>query len=67
MENIRSVDSGTEANMMALGAAIAYTEHSKILIFHKGYHRSIMSVYQTEGKPSINLSHDFAVAPYHGV
>ncbi len=67
MERVRFVNSGTEANMMAIATAIAYTKRSKLLIFHKGYHGSTISGHQIEGKPSINLPHDFVVAPYNDV
>jgi glutamate-1-semialdehyde 2,1-aminomutase len=67
MEKVRFVNSGTEANMMAIATAVAYTKRWKILIFQKGYHGSTISGRLPDAKPSINLPHDFVIAPYNDV
>jgi glutamate-1-semialdehyde 2,1-aminomutase len=67
MQMVRFVNSGTEANMMAIATAIAFTGRSKILLFHKGYHGSTISGRLPEGKQPINLPHDFVVAPYNDI
>ncbi|KAK5098313.1 hypothetical protein LTS08_006446 [Lithohypha guttulata] len=72
IELVRFVNSGTEANMMALATAIAvakqYGDHKKgVLLFEKGYHGSTISGRAPSGKPSINLPHDFIVGQYNDV
>ena len=67
MQQVRFVNSGTEANMMALATAVAYTGKAKILVFTKGYHGSTISGRVPSSKPSINLPHDFIVATYNDV
>ncbi|KIY01943.1 uncharacterized protein Z520_02081 [Fonsecaea multimorphosa CBS 102226] len=67
MELVRFVNSGTEANMMALATALAFTGKKKILLFHKGYHGSTISGIKLSDKTSINLPHDFVLATYNDV
>jgi glutamate-1-semialdehyde 2,1-aminomutase len=67
MQKVRFVNSGTEANMMAIATAVAYTKRSKILIFQTGYHGSTISGSLLKGRPSVNLPHDFVIAPYNDV
>jgi glutamate-1-semialdehyde 2,1-aminomutase len=64
---VRFVNSGTEANMMALATAVAYTKKKKVLVFNKGYHGSTISGRASSGKPSINLPHDFVLGTYNDV
>ena len=66
IEKVRFVNSGTEANMMALATAIAYTGRQKVLIFEKGYHGSTISG-RKRTTISINLPHDFVLAPYNDI
>ena len=68
IELVRFVNSGTEANMMALATAIAYTgdgKKKKVLVFNKGYHGSTISGRTPSGKMSINLPHEFVVGTYN--
>ena len=67
MDLIRFVNSGTEANMMALATAIAYSQKKTILVFNKGYHGSTISGRTPSGKPSINLPHDFILGTYNDI
>jgi glutamate-1-semialdehyde 2,1-aminomutase len=67
IEKVRFVNSGTEANMIAIGTALIHTGKSKILVFKKGYHGSTISSHSADGKPSLNLPHDFVSAPYNDV
>jgi len=67
IEKVRFVNSGTEANMIAIATALVHTGKSKILVFKKGYHGSTISGHSAEGKPSLNLPHDFVTAPYNDV
>lgn len=65
LELVRFVNSGTEANMMALATALAYTGKKKVLLFEKGYHGSTISGRTPSTKKTINLPHDFVVATYN--
>lgn len=67
IDMVRFVNSGTEANMMALATALAYTGKKKILIFRKGYHGSTIAGKISSDKTSINLPHDFMVGTYNDV
>jgi glutamate-1-semialdehyde 2,1-aminomutase len=67
LEMVRFVNSGTEANMMALATALVVTRKRKVLLFNKGYHGSTISGRAASGKPSINLPHDFVVGTYNDV
>ncbi|ETN41789.1 uncharacterized protein HMPREF1541_03726 [Cyphellophora europaea CBS 101466] len=69
MQMLRFVNSGTEANMVALATACAYTGRNNILLFNKGYHGSTISgrldTRPAAGKVSLNLPHAFHVATYN--
>ncbi|HJU31641.1 MAG TPA: aminotransferase class III-fold pyridoxal phosphate-dependent enzyme [Hyphomicrobiaceae bacterium] len=43
LERVRFTNSGTEANMMALGAARAFTGRTRVLGFNGGYHGGLMT------------------------
>ncbi|MCJ1480776.1 hypothetical protein MMC06_000931 [Schaereria dolodes] len=64
MELVRFTNSGTEANMMSLATAMAWTGRKKILVFSNGYHGSTLSFPPKIGN-SINLPHEWVVAPYN--
>ncbi|KAJ9612941.1 hypothetical protein H2200_002882 [Cladophialophora chaetospira] len=65
IELVRFVNSGTEANMMAIATALAFTGRKKVLLFNKGYHGSTISGRTASDKMSINLPHDFVVGTYN--
>ena len=67
MEKVRFVNSGTEANMIAIGTALVHTGKKKILVFKRGYHGSTISGRSADGKPSLNLPHGFVTASYNDV
>jgi glutamate-1-semialdehyde 2,1-aminomutase len=52
LERVRFTNSGTEANLMAITTALEATGRSKVLVFHGGYHGSV-------------LPYDRVVAPYN--
>jgi len=63
IELVRFTNSGTEANMMAVGAACAMTGHKKILVFAGGYHGG---VFYFRGKGSkINAPFDYLLGEYN--
>lgn len=43
MDKVRFANSGTEANMLALAAALRFTKRSKVLVFERAYHGSLLS------------------------
>ncbi len=40
---VRFTNSGTEANLMAIGAARAFTKREKVMVFDGGYHGGVLS------------------------
>ncbi|EXJ66731.1 uncharacterized protein A1O5_09926 [Cladophialophora psammophila CBS 110553] len=67
MELIRFCNSGTEANMMALGAAINFTGKKKILVFSNGYHGSTILFLNGSLKHTMNPPYEFVIAPYNDI
>lgn len=70
MELVRFTNSGTEANMMAVATAIAWTGRKKILVFDKGYHGATLSFRAVpEGKATktINLPHEWVIGEYNNI
>lgn len=70
IELVRFTSSGTEANMLAIGAAVAFTGRKKILVFRGAYHGSTLSFPSYPHKPatpSVNLPHEFVIAPYNDI
>src|SRR5271155_2055366 len=65
IELVRFTNSGTEANLMAVSAAIAITGRKKILVFHGGYHGG---VFYFRGKGSkINAPFDYLIGTYNDI
>lgn len=71
IELVRFTNSGTESNMMALAAAIAFTGRKKVLVFSSGYHGGTlifpMEVMKNSDILTANLPHDFVYAPFNNV
>ncbi|MCJ1420003.1 hypothetical protein MMC32_006359 [Xylographa parallela] len=65
MELVRFTNSGTEANMCAIAAAIAWTGRKKILVFSHGYHGSTISFHSVADK--MNLPHEWLVGTYNDI
>ena len=63
IELVRFTNSGTEANMCAIGTAMAYTNRSTVMVFDGGYHGSTIAFSRTYGPNAINLPHKWI----HGV
>ncbi|KAI9717020.1 MAG: hypothetical protein M1812_004955 [Candelaria pacifica] len=66
IELVRFTNSGTEANLMAIGAAINFTGQKKILVFENSYHGGTLS-FISKGRSSMNVPHDFVLAPYNDI
>ena len=63
IEQVRFTNSGTEANLMAIAAAIHVTARTKVLVFEDGYHGGVLSF--AHGPGPLNVPHDFVVVPYN--
>ena len=70
MELVRFTNSGTEANMMAVATAMAWTGRTKILVFGGGYHGATLSFRNAPkgaATKSINLPHEWVVGTYNDI
>ncbi|TIA05760.1 aminotransferase class-III [Aureobasidium pullulans] len=70
IEKVRFCNSGSEANTMALGTAMAYTGRKKtfppkILVFENGYHGAFTN-FGDHPNP-FNIPHDFVIAKYNDI
>lgn len=63
IELVRFTNSGTEANLMALGAARAHTGRNKILVFEGAYHGGVLSI-SSQSVP-LNPPFEFIVGTYN--
>ncbi len=63
MELIRFTNSGTEANLMAVATALAFTGRRRVLVFEGAYHGSVLK-FSGAASP-VNVPHDFLIAPYN--
>jgi len=63
IEQLRFTNSGTEANLMALTAALHFTGRRKIVVFSGGYHGGVLGF---GARPSpTTVPFDFLVLPYN--
>ena len=72
MELVRFCNSGTEANMMAVATALAWTGRKKVMVFEKGYHGTTLSFRtasagKVHSMTSVNLPHEWVIAPYNDI
>lgn len=65
LERVRFVNSGTEANLMAMQMARAITKRSKVMVFRGAYHGSVF-IFGTPNAP-MNLKTDIIVAPFDDI
>ncbi|KNZ34417.1 MAG: glutamate-1-semialdehyde 2,1-aminomutase [Methylibium sp. NZG] len=67
MPLLRFTNSGTEANLLALAAAVAHTGRRKVLVFEGAYHGGVLSFGGTGGslKSPVNVPHEWLLAPYN--
>lgn len=63
VERLRFTNSGTEANLMALSAAKAFTGRSRLMVFSGGYHGGVLTF--VNGHSAVNVPHDWLLAPYN--
>jgi len=62
MELVRFTNSGTEANLLAISAALAATGRKRVMVFRGGYHGA---VFVFAPGPNINAPFDFVLADYN--
>ena len=70
MELVRFTNSGTEANMMAVATAMAWTGKKKILVFEGGYHGATLSFRAAPvglTTKSVNLPHEWVIGIYNDI
>ena len=71
IEQVRFTNSGTEANTMAIAAAITKTGRKQVLVCSGGYHGGTlifpMEFIQNPQQPTSNLPHDYIFAPYNNI
>lgn len=65
-ERVRFTNSGTEANMMALGAARAFTGRTRILAFKGGYHGGLLTFTGDSVSPT-NVPLPVTLATYNDI
>lgn len=63
VERVRFTNSGTEANLMAVTAARAFTGRNGVVVFRGAYHGAVLT-YVHGGSP-VNAPYDVLVAPYN--
>lgn len=62
---VRFTNSGTEANLMALVTARAFTGRSKIMVMDGGYHGGVL--YYAHGGSPVNVPFDAVVASFNDI
>lgn len=64
VELLRFTNSGTEANLFAIGTARAMTGRSSVLVFESGYHGGVLSF---RGEAPLNAPYPFVVCDFNDV
>lgn len=69
IEQVRFTNSGTEANLMAIGTALHATGRSGVVVFERGYHGGVLSFGPVAAGPHhrLNAPHDFRVGVFDDV
>ncbi|MGE0798017.1 MAG: aspartate aminotransferase family protein [Lautropia sp.] len=63
LARMRFTNSGTEANLLAIAAAKAFTGRDRILVFKGGYHGGVLTF--GSGASPVNVPHDFVIGRYN--
>ena len=63
IERVRFTNSGTEANLMAVSAARAFTGKQQVLAFRGGYHGGLLNF--TAGPSPVNAPYDVLLTEYN--
>ncbi|MEE9413768.1 MAG: aminotransferase class III-fold pyridoxal phosphate-dependent enzyme [Acidimicrobiales bacterium] len=65
VEQVRFTNSGTEANLMAIGTAMHHTGRTGVGVFDLAYHGGVLSFGEAGGSHHLlNVPHRFTVAPF---
>ena len=64
LEMLRFVNSGTEANLMAIATARNWTGKQKVLVFEGGYHGSVLTFGKKGTRNPMQAPGDFVIAKY---
>lgn len=68
LESVRFTNSGTEANLMAIGTAMHHTSRTGVGVFDHGYHGGVLSFGPLGGPHNkLNTPHRFIVAPFDDI
>ncbi|CAF4087874.1 unnamed protein product, partial [Didymodactylos carnosus] len=67
IELVRFTNSGTEANLMAIAAAITFTGRKKVMVFCPGYHGGVLSFRGKNKSSPINVPHEYIFGKYNDV
>jgi glutamate-1-semialdehyde 2,1-aminomutase len=69
VDQVRFTNSGTEANLMAIGTAIHHTGRYGVGVFERAYHGGVLGFgHRAEGPHHpLNVPHDFRVAPFDDI
>lgn len=65
MERVRFTNSGTEANLLAVSLARAFTKRSTVMVFTGGYHGGVL--YFRKGGSPVNAPFPVVVANYNDI
>ncbi len=64
IDQVRFTNSGTEANLMAIGTALHHTGRSSVGLFDHGYHGGVLAFGDGGSSAPLNVPHRFIPAPY---
>lgn len=64
LEMVRFTNSGTEANLMAIGTALHHTGRTGVGVFARGYHGGVLSFGDDGASHPLNVPHRFTVVPF---
>lgn len=69
IDQVRFTNSGTEANLMAMGTALHVTDRAGVGVFERAYHGGVLSFGPDTSGPHhpLNVPHEFHVAPFDDV
>ncbi|MHB1089610.1 MAG: aspartate aminotransferase family protein [Ilumatobacteraceae bacterium] len=65
IEQVRFTNSGTEANVYAIAAALHHTQRHGVLVFEGGYHGGVLSF--GHGPSPINVPYQFTLGVYNDI
>jgi len=63
IEMVRFTNSGTEANLMAIGTACHHTGRQRVVVFEHGYHGGVLSFHESSGP--LNAPYEWLILPYN--